>query len=145
MKKPYLPSVTLDQVLVYDPGKPETFTPSPLVNAVAEAVCVHKLLDCASIARYLCVDARKLAAAMQLEMGMNFTDFLREYRIAKIRKYIQMNPEASLEEVAVANGYTSNSSMWRLFKDRLKETANGKKSFAKEDWGRRMRRRISKL
>lgn len=125
MSKPYAPSVTFEQLLAYDPNDSATHTASPIVNAVAEILCENHLLECAAIARHMRLDPRKLTAAVQVETGMLFTELVRQYRIAKIREYIAAHPNATLEEVAKANGYVSNRSMWRLFKDRFNETARG--------------------
>jgi len=141
MKKPYLPSVSFEQILQYKSEDAQTHTSSRIVNAVIEAMCDNHLLECNEIADYLCVDARKLAAAVQLETGMTFTEVVRQYRIAKVQEYIDSHPDASLEEVAHANGYASNASMWRLFKDRLRQTANGKTSSAGADWTREMHKK----
>lgn len=38
MNHPYLPVATFQQVIEYVPGQVETYTVSPIVNAVAEAL-----------------------------------------------------------------------------------------------------------
>ena len=94
--KPYLPVATLQQVFDYIPGQPETYTASRLVNAVADALYETKCIESKELAEYLAVDARKLAYAIQLEMGMRLIDVIQKYRIHQVDEYCKMHPDTKL-------------------------------------------------
>lgn len=128
--KPYLPVATFEQVVAYVPGNTETYTPSPLVNAVAEALYETKWIESKEIAEYLEVDARKLAYAIQLELGMKLIDVIQKYRILQIEKYREEHPDETLDNVAKACGYACDTTLWRLFQRKFGRTVTGKKSEA---------------
>ena len=128
--KPFLPVATFEQVVAYVPGNTQTYTASPLVNAVAEALFETKWIESKEIAEYLEVDARKLAYAIQLELGMKLIDVIQKYRIQQIEKYREEHPDETLDNVAKACGYACNSTLWRLFQRKFGKTVMGKKSEA---------------
>lgn len=131
--KPYLPVATFQQVLDFVPGQPETYTTSPIVNAVAEALYSTKCIEGKELAEYLEVDNRKLGNALQLDLGMCLKDVVQNYRMHQVEVYRQANPEASMAQVAQACGYSSDGSLWRFFQRKLGTTAMGKKSEAGEE------------
>ncbi len=137
--KPYLPAATLQQVIDYVPGQPETYTASRLVNAVAEALYETKCIESKELAEYLAVDARKLAYAIQLEMGMRLIDVIQKYRIHQVEAYIEEHPDAKLDDVAKAFGYANDSTLWRFFQRKLGLTVRGEKSNAGPEMWLKMR------
>lgn len=137
--KPFLPVATFEQVLSYIPGQPETFTASPLVNAVADALYSTKCIESKELAEYLAVDARKLAYAVQLEMGMKLIDVIHNYRIHQIEEYYKANLDAKLDDVAKTFGYSCDSTLWRFFQRKLGKTVTGKKSEAGQELWLKMR------
>lgn len=129
-KHPYLPVATFQQVINYIPGNAETYTASPIVNALAQALFQTQLIESKEIAEYLDVDARRLACAIQLDLGMKLIDVIQQYRINQVQQYTQEHPDATLTEVAHACGYASDDSLWRFFQRKLGTTVGGTKSNA---------------
>lgn len=128
--KPYRPGISLDQVLAFDPAVPESRTPSPLVNAVAEALHETRLIEAGEIADYLEVDRTKLSAAISLEMSMTLIEVIQSYRLLQVQTIVNEHAEMPLDEVARACGYASDGSLWRFFQRKLGRTARGEKSHA---------------
>ncbi len=137
--KPYLPVATIQQVIDYVPGQPETYTASSIVNAVAEALYETKCIESKELAEYLALDARKLAHAVQIDLGVSLIEAIQLYRIHQIEAYYKANPKASLDQVAQACGYSCKGTVWRFFQRKLGKTVSGQKSNAgPEQW--RLRR-----
>lgn len=141
MKHPYLPVATFQQVIEYVPGQVETYTVSPIVNAVAEALHETKIIESQGIAEYLAVDERKLANAIQLDLGMRLIDVIQQFRILQIQHYRKAHPDEPLDAVARACGYASDSTLWRFFQRKLGITVTGKKSNAGPERFDEMRKR----
>ena len=129
-KHPYLPVVTFQQVLDYTPGQAETYTSSPIVNALAETLHTTLLIESQEVADYLAVDRHKLGGAIQLDLGMRLIDVIQQFRLHQIQQYRDAHPDEPLDTVAHACGYASDSSLWRFFQRKLGTTATGKKSNA---------------
>lgn len=127
---PYRPVASLQQVLDYRHDAPETHTASPIVNAVAHALHTTRLIECHELADYLAVDARKLAGAIELDMGQRLITVIQQYRLHEVKLYREAHPQDSLESVAQACGYASQGSLWRFFQRQLGRTPKGKKSHA---------------
>lgn len=133
--KPYLPVATFQQVLDYVPGQPETYTASPIVNAVAEALYETKYIEGKDLAEYLALDPRKLTHAMQIDLGMSLIEVIHNYRLHQIEAYYNAHPGETLDQVAQACGYSSKGSVWRFFQRKLGKTVTGRKSEAgPESW-----------
>lgn len=130
MNHPYLPIATFQQVLEYVPDQVETHTASPIVNAMAEALHETLIIESQGIAEYLAVDERKLAGAIQLDLGMRLIDVIHQYRIHQIQQYLEAHPDEPLDSVAHACGYASDNTLWRFLQRKLGITATGKKSQA---------------
>ena len=139
-KHPYLPVVTFQQVLDYTPGQAETYTPSPIVNALAETLHTTLLIESQEVADYLAVDRHKLGGAIQLDLGMRLIDVIQQFRLHQIQQYRDAHPDAPLDTVAHACGYASDSSLWRFFQRKLGTTATGRKSKAGPEFYNEMRR-----
>lgn len=129
-KHTYVPVATFQQVLDYTPGVVETYTSSPIVNALAKTLHQTLLIESQEVAEYLAVDARKLAGAIQLDLGMRLIDVIQQFRLHQIQQYRKSHPDEPLDKVAHACGYASDSSLWRFFQRKLGTTATGKKSNA---------------
>ncbi len=130
LNHPYLPVATFQQVIKYVLDQEDTHTVSPIVNAVAEALHETKIIESQGIAEYLAVDERKLAGAIQLDLGMRLIDVIQQFRILQIQQYREVHPDEPLDAVARACGYASDSSLWRFFQRKLGITVRGKKSHA---------------
>lgn len=141
-KKPYLPVANFEQVLAYRPDNPATYTASPLVNAVADALFCTHLIEAKDLAAYLDVDPQRLAAALRLEMGMPTVDVIQQYRLLQAMDYIKAHPDENLNTVAHAIGYASDSSLWRFFERKLGITPRGKKSEAGPELWNEMKKAI---
>lgn len=137
--KPYLPVATFQQVLDYVPGQPETYTASPIVNAVAEALCVTKCIESKELAEYLALDSVKLAHAVQIDLGMSLIDVIHNYRLRQIEAYYEAHPGETLDQIAQACGYASKGSVWRFFQRKVGKTVTGQKSQAGEEQWRKRR------
>ena len=131
--KPYKPVVTFDDILAYRAGDETTYTKSPIMNAVAEALYETKSIRCVDVAKYLALDVRMLSAAVLLETGISFIDLIHDYRMHQINEYIKAHPNETLDVVARANGYASGGSLWRFFQRRSGTTPLGKKSEAGQE------------
>lgn len=143
-KKPYLPLVTIEQVLNYNPADPATHTASPIVNAVAEALCQTHYIEAGEIAEYLDVDRTKLNHALSLDMGMPLIDVIHDYRLMQVRRTVTQNPDMKLEEVARLCGYSSAGSLWRFVQRKVGVTARGQKSLAGPEWFNEMSKKLRK-
>ncbi len=141
---PYLPVATFQQVINFVVGEEKTYTPSPIVNAVAEALHETSLIECKEIADYLSVNERKLASAIQLDLGMRLIDVIQMFRLDQIQKYHKSHPDEPLASVAHACGYASDSTLWRFFQRKLGTTAKGRKSHAGPERYNEMRRESRK-
>lgn len=128
--KPYLPQATFEQVLSYNPADPATFTPSPIVNAVADALYETHLIESGELAAYLEVDRLKLNHALSLDLGMTLIEVIHQYRLHQIQGYVEQHPDEKLEDVAHACGYASAGSLWRFMQRKVGTTARGEKSTA---------------
>lgn len=142
--KPFLPVATLEQVFGYVSDQPGTYTASPLINAVADALYRTKCIESKELAEYLAVDARKLAYAIQLELGMRLIDVIQSYRIHQIEEYRNAHPDAKLDDVAKACGYSCDSTLWRFFQRKLGTTVTGRKSEAGQELWLKMREESKK-
>ena len=88
------------------------------------------MIECKEIAEYLSVNERKLAGAIQLDLGMRLIDVIQQFRLHQVQQYREAHPDESLDVVARACGYASDSSLWRFFQRKLGTTATGRKSLA---------------
>lgn len=140
--KPYLPQSTFEQVLSYNPADPSTFTTSPLVNAVAEALHETLLIEAGQIADYLAVDRQKLSHALSLDLGMTLIEVVQLYRLHQVKKYVAEHPDQKLDVVAHACGYASAGSLWRFMQRKLGTTVRGEKSNAGPEYFNEMLKQL---
>lgn len=143
---PYKPVATIDQILAYRPDDVTTHTVSPLVNAQCNVLFSTKLLECASIARYLGLDARKFAGAISIETGMNLSDIVDNYRLSQLKAFLAEHPDQDYtpDELAQALGYSSGKSIYRFIHTQTGLTVRGRQSNAGTDSFVKIRSEIRK-
>lgn len=117
-QKPYKPIATLDEVLCYQPGNPATYTKSPLVNAVIEALLVLPKIAPGIVAQYLDLDRNALSKALTIELGMTLSELVVQFRIKRHEEYKRQYPEASSDELARAAGFEDRRG-YAQFRDSL--------------------------
>ena len=143
MIHPYKPSITLQDLLAYNPEDPTTHTPSPLMNALAEILQLTKLRDAQQIADLLEVDKLKLSFAIELETEMSLKVLITQFRLEQIKLYMAEHPDLSSTQVAQDFDFPSKHAFWRFFQINTGVTPEGKKSDApKIDNYSKMVRRI---
>ena len=117
-QKPYKPIATLDEVLCYQLGNPDTYTKSPLVNAVIEALLALPKIAPGIVAQYLALDRNALSKAMTIELGMTLSELVVQFRIKRHEEYKRQHPEASSDELARAAGFEDRRG-YAQFRDSL--------------------------
>ena len=135
MSNPFLPVASLEEVLRFDPNDADTWTRSPLVNAVAEALYATKFIECKDIAHYLALDERKLSNALCIELGVSLKEVLAKYRVKQILHYMEQHEEINADEMAQAIGYASASSLSKFMCAQLGITTQGKTAHRSKDRG----------
>lgn len=128
--EPYLPEITLHDILAYRPDDEQTYTSSRLVNAVANILFTTKTREQNVFTQRLQLDNRHLTYALELEIGMTLKALIVHYRLAQIRQFMEQNPEMAVSEVAQQTGFSSPHALWRFFQTHTGETPTGKKSEA---------------
>lgn len=117
-QNPYKPVATLDEVMGYQPEKPSTYTKSPLVNAVIEALLALPKIAPGIVAEYLALDRNALSKAMTIELGMTLSELVVQFRIKRHEEYRRQHPEASSDELARAAGFEDRRG-YAQFRDSL--------------------------
>lgn len=140
-KHPFLPYITLEQILGYQPDNAETHTSSALINAVCEALANTRSTEVKEVAEYLDVDARKLSSAVQIITGLTMHDILQQYILKAIHECVAKHPDWTLDQVADHLGYSCRSSVWRFTQRIIGVTPLGTKSHAGPERYNEMRRR----
>lgn len=110
--KPFEPYVTLDHFYRY----PEASTGSVLCDAVADVLYTTRYIRVAHIARYTQVESRKLSCAIEVVTGMPFTELVKSYRLHQVQQYLLAHLDDSLDDVAAATGFSSDSVLADLFR-----------------------------
>ncbi len=128
--KPYLPEITLQDILAFNPTLEQTFTSSRLVNAVATILFLTQTRDTQVFADRLQLDKRRLSIAIEMETGMSLKDLIIQYRLARLKSFMKHRPDTSRIEVARQFGFSSPHALWRFFQTYTGETAVGEKSEA---------------
>ena len=131
--KHYQPQATFEQIVAFRPNQPETFTPSPLVNAIAEVLYTTQIRRCCQIADVLGLDSHSLCVAFKVETGLLLDDVVADYRLNRAKQYIAEHPKTDIQDVAKACGYSSSVSLWHAFQRKLGVTPTGKKSKAGDE------------
>lgn len=130
MITPYQPSVTLEELLAYNPEKEETFTASAIVNAVAKLLYTTNIREGLQIANVLKLDWRKLSAAIEVETGYTLKNLVVRYRLAQIKAFMKENPQLTNTEVGEHFGFPSPHAFWRFFQINTGLNPDGTKSMA---------------
>ncbi len=133
MKKHYPHQATFEQIVAFDPNRQETFTPSPLVNAVAEVLFSTQVRRCFQIADVLGIESRALCVAFKVETGLLLDDVVADYRLHRAQQFIAENPDMDIQSVAKACGYANGNTLWHAFQRKLGVTPTGKKSKAQKE------------
>jgi len=133
MIKHYSPQATFEQIVAFRPDHPETYTPSPLVNAIAEVLYSTQVRRCCQIATHLGLDSRSLCVAFKVETGLLLDDVVADYRLVRAKQYLEDHPDVDLNEAAKACGYADSNSLWHAFQRKLGITPTGKKSSARKE------------
>lgn len=128
--EPYLPEITLKQILAFRPDDEQTYTSSRLVNAVANVLFTSLTREPGDFAQRLQIEKRHLSNAIEVITGMSLYDLIVQYRVAQIRQYMGQNPEKSNIVVAEHMGFSSPHALWRFFQIHTGETPSGQKSEA---------------
>lgn len=128
--EPYLPEITLQDVLAYRPDDEQTYTSSRLVNTVANILFTTKTREQKVFTQRLQLDIRHLTYALELEIGMTLKELIVQYRLAQIKQFMEQNPEMKVTDVARHTGFSSTHALWRFFQIHTGETPTGQKSEA---------------
>lgn len=128
--KPLLPFVSLEQILSYRTDQPDTYTSSPLVNAVCDAIIATHSIEAKELSEYLQVDGRKLSSALQLITGLSLHTLLQEYCLNAMQQCVAEHPDWTLNQVAQHIGYANAMTLWRFSQRATGMTPTGQKSQA---------------
>lgn len=85
-----------------------------------ETVFTMKGLKIKDIARMLCSNRTYISNVINDEFNMTFTDFINDYRLEYAKKIISQSKyrDLSLSEVGIMSGFSSDSSFYRIFKQK---------------------------
>lgn len=130
LNEPYLPTITLQDILNFNPADEQTYTSSRLVNAVANILCETTTRETSVFAERLQLDMRHLTYAIELETGMTLKSLINEYRLTRVQEFMAQNPDVSATEVARLFGFSTPHALWRFFQIHTGQTPEGQKSTA---------------
>lgn len=130
VNEPYLPEITLEDILAFDPNDEQTYTSSRLVNAVAYILSTTQTRDVEVFVNRLQLDKRHISSVIEVEMGMTLKDLIVQYRLAKMKQFIASNPDMTRIQIAQQLGFSSAHALWRFFQTHTGETVMGVKSEA---------------
>ena len=128
LNEPYLPTISLEDILAYQPGDEQTYTGSRLVNAVANILFFDSTREPNVIADRLQLDKRHLSYAIKMETGMTLKELIIKYRLTKLQEFISQHPATPVKEVARIFGFSTPHALWRFFQTYTGETPDGRKS-----------------
>lgn len=123
-----MPEISLQDVLAFNPDDEKTYTSSRLVNAVAYILCNTNTRDTQVFAERLQLDKRWLSNAIEMETGMSLKDLIVQYRLAKIKEYMNEHRDETSTLIAEKFGFSSLHAFWRFFQTYTGETPDGNKS-----------------
>ncbi len=128
VSKPYLPEITLQDILAFNPDDEQTYTSSRLVNAVAQILCDSNTREIKDFAERLQLDKRHISIVIEMETGMTFKNLIVQYRLTKIKEYMSQHQEETYTSIAERFGFSSPHAFWRFFQTYTGETPDGVKS-----------------
>ncbi len=125
---PYLPEITLQDILAFNPDDEQTYTSSRLVNAVAQILCDSNTREIKDFAERLQLDKRHISIVIVMETGMTFKNLIVQYRLTKIKEYMSLHQNETYTHIAELFGFSSPHAFWRFFQTHTGETPEGVKS-----------------
>lgn len=81
-----------------------------------EKLFLRHNLKISDIASFLHTNRDYIYHAINVEIGMSFSDFINQQRVEYAQQMIKENPEQLLYEVATNSGFSSNVTFYRCFK-----------------------------
>ena len=128
VSEPYLPEISLQDILAFKPDDEQTYTSSRLVNAVAQILCDSNTREIKDFAERLQLDKRHISIVIEMETGMTFKNLIVQYRLTKIKEYMSQHPDETYTHIAELFGFSSPHAFWRFFQTYTGETPDGVKS-----------------
>lgn len=130
LNEPYLPEITLQQILAFRPEDEQTYTSSRLVNAVAKILFTTLTREQDVVAQRLQLDKRRLTYAIELETGLSLKELIVQYRLVQIKQFMEQKPEMTVADIARHTGFSSAHALWRFLQIHTGKTPTGQKSEA---------------
>ncbi len=81
-----------------------------------EQVYLQPNLKISDLAALLGTNRNYLYNAINVEMGISFSEFVNRYRVGHAQRLLLENPEANMEEIATQSGFSSEVTFYRNFK-----------------------------
>ena len=81
-----------------------------------EQVYLQPNLKISDLAALLGTNRNYLYNAINVEMGISFSEFVNRYRVGHAQRLLLENPEANMEEIATLSGFSSEVTFYRNFK-----------------------------
>lgn len=128
VSEPYLPEITLQDILAFNPDDEQTYTSSRLVNAVAQILCDSTTREVKDFAERLQLDKRHISIVIEMETGMTLKKLIVQYRLIKIKEYMSQHQNETYTHIAKQFGFSSPHAFWRFFQTYTGETPDGIKS-----------------
>lgn len=100
---------------------PEDCAYSELLEKIRKLMCEEKLylypnLKVSDLARLLNSNRNYIYNAINVEMGISFSDYINSQRIDYASQLLEANPKLSINDVMFKSGFTSASAFYRNFK-----------------------------
>ena len=128
VNEPYLPEISLQDILAFNPEDEKTYTSSRLVNAVANILYETNTRETQVFADRLQLDKRRLSIVIEMETGMTLKELIVQYRLVKIKEYMSQHTDETYTRIAEQCGFSSLHAFWRFFQTYTGETPDGNKS-----------------
>lgn len=81
-----------------------------------DQVYLQPNLKISDLAAMLGTNRNYLYNAINVDMGVTFSEFVNRYRIGHAQRLLMENPEANMEEIAIRSGFSSEVTFYRNFK-----------------------------
>lgn len=116
--KPVIEQELLEALDKFMQLKPEVSSYREIIRQVMKIVerDYKKEIRLAEIAKELHINASYISRLFKEEVGVNFSDYVLNYRIKKAKMYLLQNKEASMLEVAEQCGFNSQQYFSKVFK-----------------------------
>ena len=121
--RPFLPSVTLEQVYAFRRDRKQTHTQSEFLNAVLAAMQTVRPASGRKVAEYLDLDEKDISGALRILTGYNYTDLRHHWVLHEIERLKVDAPHLQGDPLARHLGFADRTSLWRFLqnKPRLRE------------------------